>query len=210
MGGQTLVISVACVGSHFVLVEIECWRLCLEARLRHWRLTLTTKAALLSPGRARPTSVVVISGEALLHGVGLWQGSLPLVRWEKWSQSDPTEFELGETVRSKGPITVRTVAPPALAPMGFVRARCQKWVNIKLYLIKNRKRQSSPYLLQGAKVNWMVFGSRWLKSHSLMTQPKKYSKLVWNITACFYRYAIKHIYFLLKKNYFSLKMTKCY
>ena len=146
-------------------------------------------------------------GRALVHGLGLWLGSLPLVRWGKQSQSDPTEFELGGTVRSKGPIKVRDAAQPELAPVGFVRARCQKWVNIKLYLIKNRRRQSSPYLLQGAKVNWTVFGSRWLKSHSLMTQPKKHSKLVSNTTACFKKYTIKYIYLWLKKNYFSLEMT---
>lgn len=118
-------------------------------------------------------------GRALVHGLGLWLGRLPLIRWEKRSQSDPAEFELRGTVRSRGPIKVRDVAQPELAPMGFARARCQKWVNIKLYLMKNRRKQSSPYLLEGAKVSGMVFGSRWFKSHSLMTQPKKYSKLAW-------------------------------
>lgn len=116
-------------------------------------------------------------GRAHVHSLGLWLGSLPLIKGGgKRSQSDPTEFEL-EFVRSRGPIKVWDVAQLELAPMGFTRARCQKWVNIKLYLMKTRRKQSSPYLLEGAKVSRMVFGFRWFKSHSLMTQPKKYSKL---------------------------------
>lgn len=109
------------------------------------------KSSPLSAGRARPTSWLWSQGRALVHGLGLWLGSLPLVRWEKQSQSDPAEFELRGTVRSKGLIKVRAVAQPELAPAGSVRARCQKWVNIKLYVIKTRRRQSSPYLLQEPK-----------------------------------------------------------
>lgn len=141
-------------------------------------------------------------GRAPVHGLGLWLASLPLVRWKKQSQSDPAEFELGTTFRSRGSIKVRDKAQPELAPMGFVGARCQKWVNIKLYLMKNRRKQSSPYLLQGAKVSWMVFGSRWFKSHSLMTQPKKYSKLAWKNNSMFLKICYQTHLSLAKLNCF--------
>lgn len=44
----------------------------------------------------------------------------------------------------KGPIKVWDMAQLGLAAMGFTRARCQKWVNIKLYLMKNRRKQRLP------------------------------------------------------------------
>lgn len=117
--------------------------------------------------------------------LGFWLGRLRLVRWGKESQSDPTGFELGRTVRCKGPIEVGDAAQPGLAPVCFLRARCQKWANIRLHLIKNKRKQSASYLHCGAKVSRVVFGSRRFESHSLMTQPKKYSKLAWSIKACF-------------------------
>lgn len=124
-------------------------------------------------------------GRALAQCLGFWRGSLPLERWEKQNQSSSTKFEVRRTVRSKGPVKVRNVGQPLLAPSALYGARCQKWVNITLYLIKNRRKQSSSYLLPGAKVSGMIFGSREFKSHSLMTQPTKYSRLAWTVTACF-------------------------
>lgn len=102
----------------------------------------------------------VISGEGSCPRLGFMTGKPAAYKsWGKQSQSDPTEFEL-ELVRSRGPIKVWDVAQLELAPMGFTRARCQKWVNIKLNLMKNRRKQSSPYLLEGAKVSRMVSALR--------------------------------------------------
>lgn len=80
-----------------------------------------------------------------MAGVYDWEACL-LKGGKNRAKVTPQNLSLGE-MSDPRPIKVGDGAQPELAPVGFVGARCQKWVNIKLYLIKNRRKQSSSYLL---------------------------------------------------------------